>query len=408
MKYLLFNIIFASCFIQMVYSQNVPSWKEGYLDIHHINTGRGNATFIVFPDGTTMLIDAGDNNRIDERSVEPKPNNEITVAECIVDYIKYFMPQKHKNNIDYCLITHFHSDHLGAVFKNKVSEGDYYLTGITEVHHLLPILSLVDRGYQYMCPDEANRTFSNYKKFVNYVTSYDSVKRESFNVGSSRQFALKYLFDKYNTIFKVQNIYANGQLWISNRHEKCSLFPEIKTLAKDNMLRENMLSCVLKLRYGNFSYYTGGDIPGYPGIGKATWHDVESLVAQEVGHVEVAVLNHHGYEDTTNENFVSILSPQVFIAHTWNAAHLNHSVLNRMLSKSLYSYDRDIYVTNVHLAAKIVTGNLINRLKSMQGHIMVRVEKGGDRYWVFVLDDSIFGSYNLLLKSGPYECKCRE
>jgi hypothetical protein len=34
-------------------------WREGYLDIHHISTGSGNATFMVFPDGTTLLFDAG-------------------------------------------------------------------------------------------------------------------------------------------------------------------------------------------------------------------------------------------------------------------------------------------------------------------------------------------------------------
>lgn len=405
MKYFLFNIILVFCSTSMIYSQNVPLWEEGYLDIHHINTGRGNATFMVFPDGTTMLIDAGDNNRIDERSVEPKPDNESTAAECIVGYIKYFMPQKHKKCIDYCLITHFHSDHLGAVFKNKLSEGDYYLTGITEVHHLLPILKLVDRGYQYMCPDKASGTFSNYKKFMNYVTLNDSVKSESFNVGSSRQFALKYLFDKYNAVFEIQNIYANGKLWIDDIKTERSLFPELDTLTKDDMPRENMLSCVLKLSYGNFSYYTGGDIPGYPGVGKPVWHDVESAVVREVGHVEVAVLNHHGYEDTTNEDFVSILSPQVFVVQTWNAAHLNHSVLNRILSKKLYSSDRDVYVTNVHPAAKIVTGNLIDRLKSIYGHIMIRVEKGGEKYWVFVLDDSEFGNHKLIYKKGPYVCK---
>ena len=37
-----------------------PAWEEGEMDIHHINTGRGEAVFCIFPDGTTMLIDAGD------------------------------------------------------------------------------------------------------------------------------------------------------------------------------------------------------------------------------------------------------------------------------------------------------------------------------------------------------------
>ena len=34
-------------------------WRRGQLDIHHISTGRGDATLVVAPDGTTILIDAG-------------------------------------------------------------------------------------------------------------------------------------------------------------------------------------------------------------------------------------------------------------------------------------------------------------------------------------------------------------
>lgn len=410
MKHYIFNIIFVLYPVLILHAQNaseldVPLWKEGYLDIHHINTGRGNATFVIFPDGTTILIDAGDNNRIDERAVESKPDSTTSAAECIVNYIKHFMPAKHDECIDYCLITHFHSDHLGSVFTRKALNGDYYLTGIAEVYQLLPIFKLVDRGYQYMCPSENSRTFLNYKHFIDYVSRNDSMKSESFDVGSCLQFPLRYLPDKYSTLFETQNVYANGQLWIKNKKMKQSLFPEIEALTKECIPHENMFSCVIKLTYGNFKYYTGGDIPGYPRIGMPVWWDVESPVSQEVGHVEVAVLNHHGYEDTANENFVSRLSPQVIVAQTWNAAHLNHAVLNRLLSKRLYPYERDVYATNLHPAAKIVTGKLVDKLKSTQGHIMIRVEKGGDQYYVYVLDDSKLGNYNILLKSSLYECK---
>src|SRR5215470_632257 len=35
-------------------------WTRGTLDIHQISTGRGNAAFFRFPDGTTLLVDAGE------------------------------------------------------------------------------------------------------------------------------------------------------------------------------------------------------------------------------------------------------------------------------------------------------------------------------------------------------------
>ena len=41
-------------------NQKLSPWTEGMLDLHHINTGRGDAAFHIFPDGTTMLLDAGE------------------------------------------------------------------------------------------------------------------------------------------------------------------------------------------------------------------------------------------------------------------------------------------------------------------------------------------------------------
>jgi hypothetical protein len=40
--------------------KKLSPWKEGYFDIHHIHAGVNVASFLIFPDGTTMLIDCGD------------------------------------------------------------------------------------------------------------------------------------------------------------------------------------------------------------------------------------------------------------------------------------------------------------------------------------------------------------
>lgn len=70
---------------------NFEKWEAGYLDIHHINTGRGDCTFCVLPDGTTLLIDAGE-VKANVRVVAPKPDNLKRTGEWIADYITSFIP----------------------------------------------------------------------------------------------------------------------------------------------------------------------------------------------------------------------------------------------------------------------------------------------------------------------------
>lgn len=48
--------------------QPIAVWREGQLDIHHISTGQGNATFAMLPDG----IDAGAINPLDWRTGKPR------------------------------------------------------------------------------------------------------------------------------------------------------------------------------------------------------------------------------------------------------------------------------------------------------------------------------------------------
>ena len=40
--------------------QQFPAWQEGEMEIHHIYTGRGESNFMIFPDGTSLLVDVGD------------------------------------------------------------------------------------------------------------------------------------------------------------------------------------------------------------------------------------------------------------------------------------------------------------------------------------------------------------
>lgn len=94
-------------------NQPLPAWTEGTLDIHQINTGRGNATLFILPDGTSMLLDAGDLGRnAGPRGVAAKPDASRPPGEWIARYAARVLPAP---SLDYAVLTHFHDDHMSGM-----------------------------------------------------------------------------------------------------------------------------------------------------------------------------------------------------------------------------------------------------------------------------------------------------
>ena len=65
---------------------------------------------------------------------------------------------------------------------------------------------------------------------------------------------------------------------------------------------------------------------------------------------------------------------------------------------------RDVFATNMLDANRLVIGPLLDRLKSDQGHIVVRVDPGGETFRVIILDDSA-ESYRVKAIHGPYHSR---
>ena len=43
----------------MTAQETLVPWQKGWMDIHTIAVGTGECTYVIMPDGTTMMIDAG-------------------------------------------------------------------------------------------------------------------------------------------------------------------------------------------------------------------------------------------------------------------------------------------------------------------------------------------------------------
>lgn len=400
----------------------LPAWKEGYLDLHHINTGRGSSAYYIFPDGTTMLFDAGEMSPESQRVMSPRnsvirPNDSKRPYEWIAHYIKQVAPDKNKVRLDYAAISHFHDDHFGSWYRSapKSSSGKYILSGITGVGELIPISNMLDRGYpEYNYPvseeillrkipvrdSSYGKGFQNYRQFIS-VQQSKGMKPAMLRAGSRSQVAMLYKPKQFPDFF-VQNVKANGLIWTGNDSSVQQHFPPIDTSNVKTWPDENSLSLAFTINYGPFIYYSGGDNPGNVFYGDAAWRDVETPISRAVGEVDVATLDHHGNRDAVNEFQVKTFKPRVWIGQSWSSDHPGHEVLIRMTTPYLYSEERDIFATNMLEANRVVIGPLIDRsYKSQQGHIVVRVMPGGKNYYVIILDDSkpempvkkVFGPY---------------
>lgn len=367
---------------------SLPAWQEGYLDIHHISTGRGSSSYIIMPDGTQMVVDAGD---LGDRTYSHKvimsrvPSDKKRPAEWIADYIAQFAP-KGKVHIDYALLSHFDSDHIGCMRSSiEVPGKPYRYTGITHLGNLLDIELLVDRaypGYDYPSRDILLKRFGkSIENYLAFIKERDEkgLKNAGFAVGRDDQFVLKHAPSSYPS-FRIMNIAGNGKIWTGRGTEVRDLLPTPAQNIEGKTINENRSSCVFRLEYGAFAYYSPGDI----GTSSSTeWQDVQSQVAPLVGKVDVALAEHHGYTDSMNDNVVATLRPEAVIIPVWDFFHPQPITMRRLCVDPA----RQIYTVGMAPGNLERMGRFGERVNGI-GHVVVRVYEGGTKYQIFVLDDA--------------------
>jgi beta-lactamase superfamily II metal-dependent hydrolase len=388
-------------------------WSPGMMDIHHINTGRGNAAFFILPDGTTMVFDAGALADDWGEGVEPLqlgpalPDKSRRPGEWIADYIAQFAPRG-MNKLDFAVISHFHTDHFGKVTPEspKSQHGDWKLAGITDVAERWPIATLIDRtGPAYDFPvalrPARDESLANYFGFVGAGLAGGRMKTEASATGRDDQIALQYDRKAYPT-FSVRNVAANGAVWTGRSTKIRTTLRADQIVGPDGKFNENPLSVVLMLSYGNFDYVTGGDLTGVNAPDQPAWFNMESKIAPGLGEVDAITLNHHGNRDATNSDWLRILKPRVIVQQTWTSDHPGGDVVARMTSRKLWSDPRDIFATHIQTPTKIAVGPwLVKNYSSMDGHVVIRVRPGGATYDVFTLNDHD-RSRAVKARFGPY------
>ena len=204
--------------------------------------------------------------------------------------IKAYLQSLGITTVDYHFLSHYHADHLGCI-------DDLAAIGITIG------TAGYDRGYSY--------SSASYTNYVNTL----GAKRTSIAKGQSITLDAG---SPNPVIIKCVDLNGAGVYPVSGSDE-------------------NALSVALKVTYGAFDEEIDGDLTGDVGLG----NDVESTVGPEVGDIEVYKVHHHGSRYSSNDNWLTAVSPEVAIISCGDGNTYGHPTLDaltRMHNHGVHTY----------------------------------------------------------------------
>lgn len=229
----------------------VKCFAQNDFEIHYLDIGQGDCTFIRFPDNTTMLIDAGISSSGDK----------------ICTYLKDIFVQEGLDEIDYFLLTHQDSDHVG---------------GASDVFDKFQVNCLFRPMVYSSSEVEANGNLENYN--VSNGIYYD-----------------KAIMSAYNEPNCVIRYSMAGITWGNESYNVRFLSPN-----STNYSSSNAYSPIVKITFRERSFLFTGDAESRS----------ENEVIEKYPNLlcaDVLKVAHHGAKTGTTENFLSYVKPKIAI-----------------------------------------------------------------------------------------------
>ncbi|HEV8253997.1 MAG TPA: Ig-like domain-containing protein [Vicinamibacteria bacterium] len=241
------------------------------LEIHYINVGWGDSVLVKGPDGTTVLLEAGNTGK---------------GTGLVVPYLKSIGLQP-ANGLDYTIAGHQHCDHIG---------------GLDEV---------VQAGY-----DVRVKNYYNGSTYASSCVDGWNAVAPTTTAGAPARPAVGTQIPLGNGA-GMTVVAVNGDV-IGGAHVSVS--------------DENDRSIAVLLQYGGFDWLWASDLGGgsvdQACTGRSTAQlDVETAVVQAIspggampmisaGGIDVLHVNHHGSESSTNMNWMNASNPAVAVIAT--------------------------------------------------------------------------------------------
>jgi len=241
---------------------SVPLYAAGTLDVYFIDVEGGQSTLFVSPSGESMLVDTGwpgFNGRDAERIVSVARAAGVT-------------------RLNYVVITHFHTDHVG---------------GVPQLAERIPVGTYVDHGRSVETGKEADDLYHA------YVQARDRASHLIVRAGD--RIPIEGI--------DVRVVSSTGQTIQRPLADAGQANPVCKTTKPREVdPSENAQSVGMVITFGKFRIIDLGDL---------TWNKELALVCPEnkLGTVDVYLSTHHGLDQSNAPAIIDALKPRVAITN---------------------------------------------------------------------------------------------
>lgn len=308
------------------------------LDIYFIDVEGGAATLIVTPAGQSLLIDTG----------FPGERDAGRIAKVALEVAGL-------KQIDHCVITHWHRDHVG---------------GVPTLAKLIPIRNYYDHGLPPTLAADMQAEFIDAYK--------QATGGSSVTLKPGDEIKLQRL-PKNSPLLKVRVVAAGGMVLGEQ-----SSTPQIRPCgenfeAKAADTSDNVNSIGILLTFGRFRFFDGGDL---------TWNIEDRLACPKnlVGAVDVFQVNHHGVDSSNNPTLVRAVRPRVAIIDNGPRKGAESHTFATLKSgpelQAIYQLHRNLRTSDKENA---MAGYIANEEESCQGNfIRLSIEPNGQAYTVSI------------------------
>jgi competence protein ComEC len=323
----------AACF----FSNSILGSAQKTLDIYFIDVEGGAATLIVAPTGQSLLIDTG----------FPGERDAGRIAHVALEVAGL-------KQIDHCVITHWHRDHVG---------------GVASLAKLIPIMKFYDHGLPSAIASDMQ---------VEYVDAY-KMTTQGKSVTLKPGDRIKLQTGTKPLPMSVRVVAGGGM--VSGEQ---SAIPQVRPCGENFQSHaedtsDNANSLGILLTFGRFKFFDGGDL---------TWNIENRLACPKnlVGAVDVYQVDHHGVDSSNNPTLVRALDPRVAIIDSGprkGAETKTFATLKQLAGiEAIYQVHRNLRTTDKE---NTMSAYIANEEEQCQGNfIKLSVDQGARFYTVTI------------------------